>query len=191
MKRKKPARVSIQMDTKDKHPSKLTKIVVAVIIIAVVVYAILFYQFPIGTAPITTICLPDSGFLCNHPVMNANGQLSFNFGEAMGAPIFNISMGCTAGTNSTGHPISNAMFEDIYNHTNMTTYGNLTSGQVIRISGIQCYGQNGRPFNNNSTGEPVGTQFNGYIWIKYWSNNGSVRPYNITLQVATVAVKVT
>jgi hypothetical protein len=160
--------------------------VAGIIIVAEFVIFVVSLGSTGGTMISNTTCLADSGFVCWNPVMNTNGQLSFKFGQVTGVNMPNASIGCATEADANGLPLSNTIFESVYNRTNLTTYGNLTEGQIVKISNIQCYGPDGKPFNNNDSGDSMGTRFSGYLWVRY----GASLP-QITFQVAEVSVKVT
>jgi len=164
-------------------PHKLLKtLTIALAVIAIIFYTLIVIDLSRGgSMPITTVCVTGAGVRCSSPIMNTNGQLSLNITSIIGFTLPNVSIGCSAEHNSSA-----VIFVSLDNLTNQTMNNELVTNQTIKIKNLQCYGLDGRPFNDKGSGEPIGTQFNGYLWVRYGAS-----PNKGTFGSTIVAVKVT
>jgi hypothetical protein len=147
----------------------------AILIIAVVLGALFSLGVFNGSSLIGTACIASSGYLCQNPVLNTAGTLSFTFGQNTGYPIYNaiVSVSPQSATLlSNGFPASGW-----YSQANAI---NLNSGQTQVVS-IQLS-------SNILPSNAIGTPFTGYVWLNYSTTSGGAA--NIVAKVATISVKV-
>ncbi len=119
----------------------------AIIIIAVVLGAL----YGMGVFNLNNVvssqCLLQSGFSCESISMPSSGVLSINLLQATEAPINITAIGCN--TNST-----DVTLQSVSPPVTIEIGGNATFA-------VQCY-SGSSPFSG-----PVGSVFNGYLWINY------------------------
>lgn len=118
----------------------------AILVIAVVL-GILFYFGVFSPHSVSNSCIPESGYYCQRQTLSSNGSLSIQFSQVASNPITVTGISCT--NNQTAMP-------------QITTLANsitLQSGDIQNLT-FQC-----------GSGGPIGTTFNGYLWLQY--NAGS------------------
>jgi hypothetical protein len=149
----------------------------AILIIAVVLGALFSLGVFNGSSLIGTACIASSGYLCQNPILNTAGTLSFTFGQNTGYPIYNAIVSvspqsATLSPNGFPAPGGYSQFTAPIN--------SLNSGQTQVVS-IQL-SSNILPSNT------IGTPFTGYVWLNYSTTSGGAA--NIVAKVATISVKV-
>ena len=139
---------------------------IAALVAAVVIFAL--YQLGVfgGLNSSQNVCIPSSGFSCSVPIMSASGILNSTIGQ-LTQTITVIATACTLNATLTG-----ATFNTISSTS-------LTSGQKTGLS-FHC------PLLSSNA--PIGTQFSGYLWIKYNQNNGGTQ--NVVQAVGQVKATV-
>ena len=173
----------------------------AILIIAVVMVA-LFSLGILGGSPLSTTCLPQSGYQCSSVIYHG-GQLQVTVGQTTGnnwavANIFFVPQG--TGTNAQGNPSS--IQANGYAGTSTTGasivtacapgcgdfYGNTissglnsggTSALFLDASGVNY------PPGSNTAAPATGSTQSGTIWAVYWI--GTAGPYYA--QMATITMK--
>ncbi len=151
----------------------------AILIIAIVV-AVLFGLFSgFGKGP--NDCIPLQGFMCASPVLTSN-QLSFTLSQTSGQYYYGDWVFVTA----EGAPLSANGIPYNLSTANMVSLGSLNPGQTINVA-FNSFAAGGIPSNL-----PVGTPFDGYIWLGYCSGSpcGSSGPTNYA-KVGTISTTAT
>ncbi len=129
----------------------LTTYGVAVLVLSVVVVALFRMNvFGGGSAVVQNVCTTVAGFSCSAPILATNGILSSSIGEIGQTTMTITQTGC--GLNATDLGVS---------WLGPFT-ASLSSGLKTQLS-FQC------PLPTSNS--PLGTQFNGYLWITYYLNS--------------------
>ena len=147
-------------------------------------------------------CVADSGFFCQSPIINVNGNLSLTFGQSTGESFYNIGFACAASADSNGLPLPEYSMVYLSSSGNSTAqlanphYAgplNLTSGGTTQITGLKCFDNNGNPLAQGSNTAYIGTTFFGSVWINYTLDPTAPGAANrmLTQKVATIGLKVT
>ncbi|MGB9730236.1 MAG: YIP1 family protein, partial [Thermoprotei archaeon] len=138
-------------------------VIVVTVIVLVVIMVVIFFTalaglFALGTfsgsSTIGTSCIATSGYLCQNPVLSAsNNRLTFTFGQATGAPIYNAVLyvaPISSGINAYGFP------------TQVSSYsiGTLKNGQTITATFYPISSLLSSPLSK-------GALFYGYVWLNY------------------------
>lgn len=134
-------------------------------------------------------------YSCLDLALATNGTVSFLLGQNTGSTEYNIAVACTAAANSSGEPLAgtspwiylnkSGAGETSYSASSSYTLG---SGKSVPIDNIPCYSDTGKALGN----QPIGTQFNGILWVRYTNTPGTEGGLNswITQQVATPSIPV-
>lgn len=135
-----------------------------------------------GANLVYTTCIASPGYLCANAALNTNGQFSSQFGQNTGSAEYNVELACARGGDSNTEPNNVSSWTGISNST-------LQSGQIVSITGLQCYDPNGLPFSAS-----IGSSFEGFLWLNY--TNSTAAPSNATnpwhtVNVATIVIKTT
>ncbi|MCW6160477.1 MAG: hypothetical protein LVQ95_05340 [Candidatus Micrarchaeales archaeon] len=125
----------------------------AIIIILVVLGILYLLNVFTPNSLIGSVCTPQFKYVCQTPVLAADGQLSFLFGQNTGATEYNLAFACTAGSNlSSGQPYvagggnpweylgADGSLSNTYSQTNAYV---LYTNKFVYINGITCYDING------------------------------------------------
>lgn len=166
-------------------------------IVVVIILLVVFVGLPLGlfnfsSSPATNTCtagsIQGSSFFCTDPILTASGTLSLEIGQASGSTMYNVELACL----STANTLAYAPYEQGVAYSSITNFGstssNFTSGQMLSVSNIPCYGGYGLIGT-----EPVGTQFTGIIPVNYTREGGPANNVTnpwVTLKLATITVKV-
>jgi hypothetical protein len=136
----------------------MVTVIVLVVIMVVIFFTALAGLFALGTfsgsSTIGTSCIATSGYLCQNPVLSAsNNRLTFTFGQATGAPIYNAVLyvaPISSGINAYGFP------------TQVSSYsiGTLKNGQTITATFYPISSLLSSPLSK-------GALFYGYVWLNY------------------------
>lgn len=175
----------------------------AILIIAVVLGALFRLGVFSSSSLSGTSCVPTSGYLCQNPIFNIEGNLSFTFGNGLGKPIYNVALACAGSATPSGLPnpsppsgapyaamvyiYANGMTSPIVSNSATSGFLGMVAGQEVSISGLSCYGASGSDLQN----VPVGTSFSGGLWVNYTLINGAPSGGNplLTAKFATVSAK--
>ncbi len=132
--------------------------IVLFVIAFVIVFTALAGLFALGTfsgsSTLSTSCIATSGYLCQNPVLSAsNNRLTFTFGQATGATIYNAVLyvaPISSGINAYGFP------------TQVSSYsiGTLKNGQTITATFYPISSLLSSPLSK-------GALFSGYVWLNY------------------------
>jgi len=151
----------------------------AILIIGIVL-AILFRLGVFSPQGAVVGCSSYTGFLCTGPVLNQSGFLSASIGQVGYAPLYDVSVACSAALNTTGLP-SNASawtlvqanglgipFSQLAGRGENPSNGTvLISSQAMNIKEIPCYGADGTLFATPGSPSSVSASFTGTLWINY------------------------
>lgn len=166
------------------------------LIIIIIVLAVLYslHVFTPG-ALIGANCAVNFKYSCENPVLSTNGTFAFILGQNTGQTDYNLAVACVASTNSSGLPYAsagpwrylsaNAKLSDSYNSTSAFA---LESGKSVPVSGSICYTTTGEAL----TGQNLGNQYTGQIWIRYTALAGPAGQSNpfVAVKVATLSVQI-
>jgi len=145
------------------------------VFIAVILYIVI--GLPSISQPngfVSAFCTPYAGFHCNSPVVTTSGLLSVTISQNLNFTQYNVSASCVA----RGLP-SVSEFRDIKSIGQVSN--TLRNGEIINVTGLQCYNANGTVFSG-----PTGTSFTGQIFLNY-----SVIGTRVIEKVATFSIKTT
>ena len=156
----------------------------AILIIAVVLAALFELGVFSGVTSGGTSCITIGGFQCTLEVLTTSGQLTFQFGQNTGNPMFNVQMGCASNSNAIGptaapgidpwYIVMNNGLVGPYNPADKANALALQSSAFLTITGLPCFDVKGNPVQGN---DPIGTQFTGSLWINFTGPiNGYAKP---------------
>ncbi len=157
----------------------------AILIIAIVA-ALLFALglFGQSSSSSPTGCSAQSNFICSNPVYTANG-ISVTIGQNSGQDYY----GAWAFVVSSSEPNGNSGLPQNFsesNVNNMVPLGLMTPGQTVSFDyGGRAYTAAGEIPNGNV---PIGSQFNGYVWLGYCTVINCNSPTNFA-KVGAISVK--
>jgi len=173
----------------------------AILIISIVLASLFNLGVFGGSTFIGTACIAGSGFYCQSPVLYTNGNLSFTFGQNIGQTLYDTGLACVSSTSVSGLPNpANALVElsgspTVGSATPQTaspaaspgSYTPLTvsTGQIVSVSGLKCFGTTGAPLNGIS----IGTQLSGSVYMNYTLSNSIVTGNWVTVKIATITVQ--
>ena len=165
---------------------------IVIIGIAIVILLVLSLGVFNGSALCGTSCVAAPGFLCQNTVLGTDGNLSLNLGQSTGATFYNVGIGCAATANSDGQP--NPAKAIVYPRITNATL-NLTSDEILSISGLKCFSASGTPLaavNGTANAIGLGFYYQGGLWINYTLNSTAPSASNpvFTQKVASVETRV-
>ena len=151
----------------------------SILLIGLVLAALYAFVVFNSTSVTGNACIPASGYLCQNPVLDTTGLITFTFGQVSGTTIYNVQLTCAA-TNSGGLPLENPAlaFNSIATNgfalSSSNTGNSLGNAQTVTVSALPCYGTTGSLFGAQS----LGTGFNGYVWVNYTTSSGTANILN-------------
>lgn len=181
-----------------------TNLIMRLGIVAAVITAILIILFLIGLysrTPNNALCSSiEPGYVCQAPVINQSGLLSFTLGLSTGTTQYNVEIACAATSFANGMPnigsAANQGFGALQangrvSNSNAVGGTTLAAGQTISVSNVICYTANQSPSTSALT--KTGSTFSGTIWINSTMNPGAPSSNNLwySQNIATVTVNTT
>ena len=159
----------------------------AILVIAIVLVALYALGVFNGSAFLHPSCIESSGYICTNQTALPNGAtnvlVGFSFGQNAGSTVYNGIIGVasqTGGTNSAGFPSNTAITQNAICNT--------PGGCTLQPGNIQQVYVN-IPSSEFSSGNSIGSEFNGYVWLNYSTSPSG--PANNAAKVATLIVKIT
>ncbi len=150
----------------------------AILIIAVVLGVLFQLGIFSSTSLVGNSCIASPGFQCQNMVLGATGTLSFTFGQATGATMYNIALACDAVSGSTGLPSVSTAWNFISGGTgypsgtatsqtvpNLANAISLVSSETVAVTGMPCYTATGTTTSTLN----VGSSFTGSVWVNWTS----------------------
>ena len=155
----------------------------AILVIAIVLVALYALGVFNGSAFLHPSCIASSGYICTNqtasPSVGNTVQVGFSFGQNSGSPVYNAIIGVSpqaSGSQASGFPMQ------ITENAVCTEPCTLDAGNIQPVF-ISV------PANEFSSGNQIGSEFNGYVWLNY--STTSTGPSINTAKVATLIIKVT
>ena len=155
----------------------------AILVIAIVLVALYALGVFNGSAFLHPSCIASSGYICTNqtalPDATGNVIVGFSFGQNGGSTVYNALIGVApqaSGSTPSGFPVSTSISQN-------TIPGNTLNAGNIQQVFIDV------PASDFSSGNTIGSEFNGYVWLNY-STTPTGR-HNNAVKVATLIVKVT
>jgi len=157
----------------------------AILVIAIVLVALYALGVFNGSAFLHPSCIASSGYICTNQTALPNGAnnvlVGFSFGQNGGSTVYNGIIGVASqsgGTNSAGFPSNTAITQNAICSEPCT----LQPGNIQQVY-VNV------PSSEFSSGNSIGSEFNGYVWLNY-STSPTGNADNAQ-KIATLIVKVT
>jgi hypothetical protein len=142
----------------------------------------------LGFSPIGSIgpscklnyCVPRSDFSCYSVVISNSGNLSIQFENNIGSPLYNVGMACAELEASFLVPDPPKAMVFLSSHGNATPMAAngpaagafvMMNGQKVNVSELKCWGANAGPLNVSNVHN--GTVFMGTLWLNYTTSPGT------------------
>jgi len=152
----------------------------AILVIAIVLVALYALGVFNGSAFLHPSCIAASGYICTNQTALPNGAnnilVGFSFGQNGGSTVYNAIIGVApqaSGSSPAGFPSQ---------ITQNAIGGPLNAGNIQQV-------YLSLPASEFSSGNAIGSQFSGYVWLNY-STSPTGKADNAA-KVATLIVKVT
>ena len=167
----------------------------AILVIAIVLVALYALGVFNGSAFLHPSCIAASGYICtNQTAVTETGANAGNllvgltFGQNGGSTVYNAILSLapqSAGATSSGFPVASSLSSN----TNMCSSSSGGNCALVAGGEQQVYFQ--VPGPEFTSGNSIGSQFSGYIWLNYSTSQNPPNNAMNAVKVATLIVKVT
>jgi hypothetical protein len=158
-------------------------IIVGLVVLTIFLYSVSWLNDNYGLGqPGTELgasCIGQPGISCISPIITQNGSLSAKLGYDTGYTAYNPKLSCISVSNSVSP--KNLAYQDFISN------GNLSSGETISVTNLQCYPTTGSTHGMLS---PIGSEYVGTIWMEYYTSSANTASPQF-IKVATFSVKST
>ena len=163
--------------------------------IILIIFVAALFELGVFNRPLSlqSACRTASGYLCQNPVMDGSGRISFSFGQTISAVMYNVGLARAANSTMVGEPFANGnafMYVDAAgNVVSEPTGVDLPSGSVISIHNLTCFDASGRALTGNVTAGQYASEVLWLNWTPMYGPPSALNPW-LTTKFASAQVRV-